>query len=331
MGEGAARRGGPPRLRAPLILDQLRGGMQHRVALARTMVNDPDLLLMDEPFAALDAQTREDMQELLIRVGEATSTHVLLFVTHDIEEGLPPSPTVSSFSVTVQRRSVPSSMSTFPARAPTRSLNPRFAEMRHRCPPAPGPARRDLASGPRVRQHPPRLARASRAARGRCCADSGGPGRRWARASGVVPGRACRGEQCAVCGVRVRDWISHGRRVIGWSFVFAGLLPDTFVGNGGCYRAPWWRQVMGRLGPARGTGVRAGRTEDHPVVHVSLRDARAFCRWSGPPAAHRPRMGARGTRRPRPKDFPVGGRPRARRRTPHERLARRVPIAQHRG
>ncbi len=66
---------------------ELSGGMQHRVALVRTMVNDPDLLLMDEPFAALDAQTREDMQELLVRVWER-HRRTVMFVTHDIEEGL---------------------------------------------------------------------------------------------------------------------------------------------------------------------------------------------------------------------------------------------------
>jgi NitT/TauT family transport system ATP-binding protein len=66
---------------------QLSGGMQQRVAIARALAYQPAILLMDEPFASVDAQTRGDLEDLILRVREQYGV-TIVFVTHDIDESV---------------------------------------------------------------------------------------------------------------------------------------------------------------------------------------------------------------------------------------------------
>jgi NitT/TauT family transport system ATP-binding protein len=110
---------------------QLSGGMQQRVAIARAVAYQPEVLLMDEPFAAVDAQTRADLEDLIRTVWRKLGVTVL-FVTHDIDESvylgerviiLSSSPTVIQEDLTIDLPDERDQLN-------TRSL-PRFTELRH--------------------------------------------------------------------------------------------------------------------------------------------------------------------------------------------------------
>ncbi|ADX74023.1 ABC transporter ATP-binding protein [Pseudarthrobacter phenanthrenivorans] len=110
---------------------QLSGGMQQRVAIARAIAYQPEVLLMDEPFAAVDAQTRADLEDLIRVVWKKLGVTVL-FVTHDIDESvyLGERVIILSSSPTVIQEDIPIDLPAERDQLNTRSL-PRFTELRH--------------------------------------------------------------------------------------------------------------------------------------------------------------------------------------------------------
>jgi NitT/TauT family transport system ATP-binding protein len=110
---------------------ELSGGMKQRVAIARALSYEPDVLLMDEPFAALDAQTRETLQDELLRIWQRTGTTVV-FITHSIDEAI-----YLGQRVLVMAASPGRITQTLPVRIPRDDLSedvratPEFVRLRH--------------------------------------------------------------------------------------------------------------------------------------------------------------------------------------------------------
>jgi NitT/TauT family transport system ATP-binding protein len=110
---------------------QLSGGMQQRVAIARAVAYQPEVLLMDEPFAAVDAQTRADLEDLIRSVWKKLGV-TILFVTHDIDESvyLGERVIILSSSPTVIQEDIIINLPQERDQLNTRAL-PRFTELRH--------------------------------------------------------------------------------------------------------------------------------------------------------------------------------------------------------
>ena len=110
---------------------ELSGGMQQRVSICRALINDPDILLMDEPFGALDALTRDEMSALLLSIWERTHKTVI-FVTHAIDEAVLLSDTVYVMSARPGRVSLSVDIDIPRPRLEETKYGPEFTELSRR-------------------------------------------------------------------------------------------------------------------------------------------------------------------------------------------------------
>jgi len=107
----------------------LSGGMRQRVAIARALAPEPDMLLLDEPFGALDAETKRHMQDFLLTIWQRTRTTILM-VTHDVEEAIYLSQRIYVMAARPGRMAAEIHVPFGSSRGPTVKRDPRFLDLR---------------------------------------------------------------------------------------------------------------------------------------------------------------------------------------------------------
>ena len=107
----------------------LSGGMRQRVAIARALAPEPDILLLDEPFGALDAETKRHMQDFLLTIWQRTGTTILM-VTHDVEEAIYLSQRIYVMAARPGRMAAEILVPFGSSRGPSVKRDPRFLDLR---------------------------------------------------------------------------------------------------------------------------------------------------------------------------------------------------------